>query len=217
MTIFAFSGKDTTSTALTWFFWLIAGHPRCERLIYNEISTSRKNPSTSFNYDDLKEFHYLHAALSESMRLFPPIPMNSKLAVSNDTLPDGTHVGKGWFADYSAYAMGRMERLWGPDCREYKPERWLDDDGVYQPSDQFKYPVFHCGPRMCLGKDMAYVQMKCVVAAVMYEFEIEAVDGGGSAGRMVDPPYTLSLLLKKRDGLRVRLKKRQSRHDTSSF
>lgn len=166
--------------------------------------------SGDMNYNDLKSLHYLQAALSESMRLFPPVPINSRLTVRDDVLPDGTHVGRGWFADYSAYAMGRMERLWGPDCRQYKPERWLDSCGMYQPPDQFKFPVFHCGPRICLGKEMAYVQMKSIAAIVMNMFEVEAVDGGGSVEKMIEPPYTLSLLLKMKGGLHVRLKRRRN-------
>ncbi|CAN1250554.1 Cytochrome P450 CYP94D109 [Linum perenne] len=141
------------------------------------------------------------------MRLFPPVPLNSKLAVDDDVWPDGTQVRKGWFADYSAYAVGRMEKVWGPDCMEFKPERWLEE-GRYKPSDQFKYPVFHCGPRMCLGKEMAYIQMKAIVAAVMMEYEVLAIDGGASVEKMVNPPYTLSLLLKMRGGLPVRIKRR---------
>ncbi|KAK4482443.1 hypothetical protein RD792_009600 [Penstemon davidsonii] len=206
---FVLAGKDTTSTALTWFFWLIAGHSQCKRLIHNELSavSPDKLPGI-FSYDKLKQLNYLHAALSESLRLFPPIPINSRLTMSNDTLTCGTHVGKGWFADYSAYAMGRMEKLWGPDCREFKPERWLDDNGIFQPCDQFKFPVFHCGPRMCLGKDMAYVQMKSIATAIMCEFDVVAVDGGGCPERLANPPYTLSLLLKMKGGLPVRLKRR---------
>ncbi|KAF7847012.1 hypothetical protein BT93_L3459 [Corymbia citriodora subsp. variegata] len=209
--------KDSTSTALTWLFWLIAAHPSCEREILKELSSTAAEVKI-FSYDELKSLHYLHAAVTESMRLFPPVPINSRLTVDDDVLPDGTRVGKGWFADYSAYAMGRSEEVWGPDCREFKPERWLDGgDGDHQnvrfrPSDQWKYPVFHCGPRMCLGKEMAYVQMKSVAAAVMAEFEVlPAVDGGESARRMADPPYTLSLLLKMRGGLPVRLRRRRRR------
>lgn len=204
---FILAGKDSTATALTWFFWLLDGHPRCKHLIYEEFSTVITT-SLNLTFDDLKNLNYLHAALSESMRLFPPVPINSRLTVADDTLPDGTFVGKGWFADYSAYAMGRMERLWGSDCREFKPERWLDDNGVYQPLDQFKYPVFHGGFRMCLGKEMAYLQMKSVVVAVMHEFEVEVVGGGGTTEKMVNPPYSLSLLLSMKNGLHVRLKKR---------
>lgn len=211
---FVLAGKDSTASALTWFFWLLEGHPHCRDLIHKEFSTLMassvpKIQPTNLTFDDLKNLHYLHAALSESMRLFPPVPINSRLTVDDDKLPDGTYVGKGWFADYSAYAMGRMERIWGSDCREFKPERWLDVNGVYQPSDQFKYPVFHGGFRMCLGKEMAYLQMKSVVVAVMYEFEVEVIGGGGTPEKMVEPPYTLSLLLGMKNGLPVRLKQRQ--------
>jgi cytochrome P450 len=205
---FILAGRDSTSTAMTWFFWLISGHPRCARLIHEELlATAPAKQPRIFSYDELKKLHYLHAALSESMRLFPPVPINSRLTVADDVFPDGTRVGKGWFADYSAYAMGRMERVWGEDCREFRPERWLDDDGAFQPSDQNRFPVFHCGPRICLGKEMAYLQMKSVAAAVMYEFDVVAVDGGATAEKMMNPPYTLSLLLKMRGGLPVRLRR----------
>lgn len=212
---FILAGRDSTSTALTWFFWLISAHPRCANLIHKELSevakaSGTKSQSRTFNYDELKKLHYLHAALSETLRLFPPVPINSRLVVSADVLPDGTRVRRGWFADYSAYAMGRMEKLWGQDWREFKPERWLDDElGVFQPSDQFRFPVFHCGPRMCLGKEMAYVQMKSVAAAVMWEFEVIALDGGGCAENLVNPPYVMSLLLKMRGGFLVRLQRRK--------
>ncbi|XP_051143117.1 cytochrome P450 94A1-like [Andrographis paniculata] len=203
---FILAGKDSTSTALTWFFWLISGHPHCERAIHNELSSS--SPGT-LSFDKMKDLNYLHAALTESLRLFPPVPINSRLTASSTTLPDGTYIGKGWFADYSAYAMGRMERVWGADCREFRPERWLDGNGVFRPCDHVKFPVFHCGPRMCLGKEMAYVQMKYVAAAVMSEFEVVAVDGGGCPVRMAEPPYILSLQLKMKGGLPVELRRRR--------
>ncbi|VVA30536.1 PREDICTED: cytochrome [Prunus dulcis] len=92
---------------------------------------------------------------------------------------------------------------------EFKPERWLDGDGVFQLSYQFRFPVFHCGPSMCLGNEMAYVQMKLVVAAVMYEFEVMVVNGGAIVEKMMNPPYILSLVLKMKGRLVVRLHKRQ--------
>ncbi|KAJ9537515.1 LOW QUALITY PROTEIN: hypothetical protein OSB04_030248 [Centaurea solstitialis] len=201
---FVLAGKDSTATALTWFFWFRPSS-------FTTLDPPRvfSNRPVKPNLRRLKEPKLPHAALSESMRLFPPVPINSRLTVNDDVLPDGTFVGKGWFADYSAYAMGRMERLWGSDCGEFKPERWLDENGVYRAVDQFKYPVFHGGFRMCLGKEMAYMQMKCVVVAIMCEFEVVVVDGGGRPEKMVDPPYTLSLLLGMKNGLPVKLKKRR--------
>ncbi|KAJ4969714.1 hypothetical protein NE237_002813 [Protea cynaroides] len=56
------------------------------------------------------------------------------------------------------------------------------------------------------GKEMAYVQMKSIAAAVIYGFEIDEMFGGRR--RTVRPNYTLSLVLKMEGGLLVRLKKR---------
>ena len=43
---------------------------------------------------------------------------------------------------YQPYAMGRMKFVWGEDAEEYKPERWLNKDGVFQPESPFKFTAF---------------------------------------------------------------------------
>ncbi|KAL5708339.1 hypothetical protein ACHQM5_019144 [Ranunculus cassubicifolius] len=166
ITSFVLAGKDSTSTGLTWLFWILSANPKCQSIIYSELAHLPQVEPGVFSYEDLKHSNYLHAAISESLRLFPPVPINTRLTVKDDTLPDGTKVKAGWHADYSAYAVGRMESVWGADCREFKPERWLDENGEFQPLDPFKFPIFHGGPRMCLGKEMAYMQMKSIAAAI---------------------------------------------------
>lgn len=135
------------------------------------------------------------------MRLYPPVPVDTKACLNDDVLPDGTRVGKGWFISYHTYAMGRMESVWGKECEEFNPERWLEN-GVYRGESPFRYPVFHAGPRMCLGKEMAYIQMKSIAASVMEKFEIEAVD------KDTCPEHVLSLTLRIKGGLAVRVRVR---------
>ncbi|TVU50763.1 hypothetical protein EJB05_02152, partial [Eragrostis curvula] len=149
--------------------------------------------------------HYLHAALTESMRLYPPVPIDSQSCAADDKLPDGTHVGAGWTVMYSAYAMGRLAAIWGEDCMEYRPERWLGDDGAFQPASPFRYTVFHAGPRMCLGKEMAYVQMKSIVASVLEEFVVDVVGKDASGGV---PEHVLSVTLRMKGGLPVQVRTR---------
>ena len=144
--------------------------------------------------------HYVHAAITESMRLYTPVPVNTVHAKAADVLPDGTAVGAGWFVTYNSYAMGRMESVWGEDAGTYRPERWLDaTEGTFRPESPFRYPVFHAGPRICLGKEMAYIQMKSIVACVLEEFQL-AVDG------KYRPRQLPSLTLRMADGLPVRVK-----------
>ncbi|KAG9454851.1 hypothetical protein H6P81_007755 [Aristolochia fimbriata] len=202
---FILAGRDTTSSSLAWFFWLLSSRPDVEKKILDEVKAVRSRHTTNtgetFSYDELREMQYLHAALSESMRLYPPVVVNSRTAVEDDVLPDGTFVLKGWVVSYHTYSMGRMEGVWGPDCMEFLPERWLEN-GVFRPESPSKYPVFHAGPRMCLGKEMAYIQMKSIAACVLERFEIEAVD------KEKRPEPMLSLTMRIRDGLPVRVRKR---------
>ncbi|GFQ06797.1 cytochrome p450 704c1 [Phtheirospermum japonicum] len=67
-----------------------------------------------------------------------------------------------------------MESIWGNDCCEYKPERWIEN-GVCRQESPFKYPVFHAGPRMCLGKDRAFILMKSIAASVLERFKMDVL------------------------------------------
>jgi len=99
--------------------------------------------------------------------------------------------------------MGRLAALWGDDCAEYRPERWLGEDGAFRPESPFRYTVFHAGPRMCLGKEMAYVQMKSIVASVLEEFVVDVKED--AAGGV--PEHVLSVTLRMKGGLPVQVRR----------
>nr|XP_043621576.1 cytochrome P450 94A1-like [Erigeron canadensis] len=212
---FILAGRDTTSSALTWFFWLLASYPKVEQKILDELKTIRSSSSKGLNdfysFDELRQMHYLQAAISEGLRLYPPVPVDTKACLKDDILPDGTVVKKGWFVTYSTYAIGRMESVWGKDCRVFRPERWLDYDESsvgnvsYRPESPFKFPVFHGGPRICLGKEMAYTQMKLVAATIIERFHLEMEE---PADEKNPPGHVLSLTMRMKDGLKVRVRKR---------
>lgn len=121
---FILAGRDTTSAALTWFFYLVAKHPNVENEIIREIK-DQKSDQTSV-YEEIRDMIYSHAALCESMRLYPPISSDSKEVMGDDVLPEGTVVHKGNRLLYHPYAMGRSEKLWGEHWEEFLPERWLE-------------------------------------------------------------------------------------------
>ncbi|XP_031487276.2 cytochrome P450 94A2-like [Nymphaea colorata] len=171
---FVIAGMYTTSAALTWFFWLVSRHRHVEEEIVKEIASVEGG---TLGFDEVKEMNYLHAALCESMRFYPPVPADIKYAAEDDVLPDGTPVPKGASVMYHPYAMGRTKSLWGEDWEEFRPERWLRRDGAdgkwrFVPEDPYRYPVFQAGPRICLGKDLAFIQMKTVAAAVLSRFRV---------------------------------------------
>ncbi|KAF6166033.1 hypothetical protein GIB67_012930 [Kingdonia uniflora] len=172
---FLLAGRDTVASSLTSFFWLMSQHPEVEAAILNESTRVMGHSQELASFEQLQQMPYLQASTYECLRLFPPVQFDSKFAREDDILPDGTFVRKGTRVTYHAYAMGRMENLWGPDCLEFKPERWLKN-GVFMPESPFKYTVFHAGQRVCLGKEMALVDMKIVALSLIRRFKIEIAD-----------------------------------------
>ena len=63
-------------------------------------------------------------------------------ACFDDTLPDGYSVNKGDMVSYQPYAMGRMKFIWGNDAEDFRPERWLDENGIFKPESPFKFTAF---------------------------------------------------------------------------
>ena len=113
--------------------------------------------------------------LSSTRNFYPPVQFDSRFAQDDDFFPDGSFVRKGTRLTYHAYAMGRMTEIWGEDCLEFRPERWLDWDGNFLPQSPFKYTVFHAGAQICLGREIAVMEMKSVAAAVVSHFRAEVL------------------------------------------
>ena len=203
---FIMAGRDTTSAAMTWLLWLLSKHSSKEELIVKEVKSvfgGNGHELRPFDYEGLKELKFLKACLCESMRLYPPVVWDSKHASNEDVLPDGTPVRRGDRVTYFPYGMGRMEELWGKDCLEFKPDRWFiepgdQDNGVLKYVCPYKYPVFQGGPRVCLGKEMAFIQMEYVIASILSRFEIRPV--------CVEQPVCVPLLTAHMaGGLKVRV------------
>ncbi|XP_022755994.1 cytochrome P450 94B3-like [Durio zibethinus] len=202
---FILAGKDTTSSAMTWLFWLLSEHQNAEEMVVKEIESMLGNGEKGLDFGVLKEMNCVKACLCESMRLYPPVAWDSKHALNDDVLPDGTVVRKGDRVTYFPYGMGRMEELWGKDWFEFKPDRWFQEpcaeNGLLKPVSPFKFPVFQAGPRVCLGKEMAFIQMKYVVASILRRFEIRPL-------RRDQPGFVPHLTSHMAGGLKVLVRRR---------
>lgn len=199
------AGRDTTSSALTWFFWLLSKNPNVENKIRQELESiippSDQKKWHVFNVQDLNKLVYLHGALCESLRLYPPVPFQHKEPIEPDILPSGHRVHPKMKVMFSLYAMGRTESIWGKDCTEMKPERWISERGTVKHEPSYKFLAFNAGPRTCLGKDVAFTQLKAVASAIIHNYQIQVVEG-----HRVIP--NASVILYSKDGLKVRVSKR---------
>ncbi|CAK8575251.1 unnamed protein product [Lathyrus sativus] len=198
------AGRDTISSGLTWFFWLVATHPFVEAKILEEIKEklpSREDDKKDLGVEGLSKLVYLHGAICEALRLYPPVPFEHKSPLKADVLPSGLEVKENAMIVYSLYSVGRVEEIWGEDCLEFKPERWISNKGgiIHVPS--YRFIAFHAGPRSCLGKSISFIEMKMVAVAILLNYHVQVVE---------DHPIipSVSVVLHMRHGLKVNIKKR---------
>ncbi|KAH9295605.1 hypothetical protein KI387_039193 [Taxus chinensis] len=224
---FVIAGRDTTAATLSWFVYMMIIHPHVATKVYDELckfeaERAREEGVALFhvggledihgfnkrveqfsqllNYDSLGRLPYLYATITETLRLYPAVPQDPKGILEDDVLPDGTIVKKGGMVTYVPYSMGRMEYIWGPDAQEFKPERWFKD-GAFQHVSPFKFTAFQAGPRICLGKDSAYLQMKMTTAILCRFFNFHLVPGH-------PVKYRMMAILSMAHGLKVTISRR---------
>merc|ERR1712216_167811 len=159
---FLIAGRDTTAQALSWTIFCLTQHPEAANKARQEIIDvcGIRGPA----YEDMNRLPYVNAVLSEALRLYPSVHTDSKVAASDDTLPDGTWIARGTEILYDIYSMGRDKDIWGDDAESFRPERWIELD---EPPTNYQYVVFNAGPRECLGRRLAMAEMKACLAMLL--------------------------------------------------
>ncbi|OBT63865.1 hypothetical protein VE03_06632 [Pseudogymnoascus sp. 23342-1-I1] len=204
------AGRDTTAATLSYTFHLLLRNPNVLETLRREIDTvvgSEKDITRAH----IQQMPYLHNVLQETLRLYPPVPINTRFCKKTTTLPvgggpDGRSpllVREGMPVAYSVYHMQRREDLYGPDPLAFRPERW---DGPELAGIGWGYLPFNGGPRLCLGKDFGLMLASCGIVRVIQEFPgIKIVPG-----EVLEEPGTerqhLTLTLSNAQGCKVLLK-----------
>lgn len=123
------AGRDTTASLLSNTWHYLARRPDIWSKLKAEVDNLHGNKPT---YEQIKDMKYLRWVLNESLRLMPVVPSNVRVATEDVVLPlgggdDGKSpllVQKGWAVQYTPYSMHRRPDIYGPDCQDFKPERW---------------------------------------------------------------------------------------------
>ena len=254
------AGRDTTAQSLTWTFYLLLRNPACIAPLRSELHTIFHNNSggpaspcpsslaeesngsiTTPTYATLNNtpncLPYTSAVFNESLRLFPPVPIELKECTSPTTFPDGTSLPAGAIVMWIPWAMNRSHSLWGNDTDDFRPGRWLLEHGnndndantndrvqenkmpvLTRPAHEF--PVFNGGARTCLGRRVAEFLGVAVIAAIMGRgYEFTEVDGLGGekgngndrrGGKLEEKKSQNSLTLPMEGGLWVKVRKRNA-------
>lgn len=128
------AGRDTTSSLLGFIILILARDParykKLREIILEEFGTFNEPQNITFMH--IKSCKYLQWVLNETLRLYPVVPWNFRVANKDTTLPRGggkdgeskIFVKKGTIVEYSVFALHRRKDIWGEDADEFRPERW---------------------------------------------------------------------------------------------
>ncbi|KAJ9053293.1 hypothetical protein DSO57_1025765 [Entomophthora muscae] len=164
-----FGGTDTASNTMTWFFYLIAKHPRVEAKLMEELRATgileKEGLVSSSDFSD--KLPYFEATLKEAMRLLPAAPLTPWRMVPEGGrqikgyfLPEGTIVG------VALFSLNRSPEIWD-EPNLFIPERWEN----FKPREGSFIP-FLIGPRACIGKYLGLLELRLVLVNVMKKFRL---------------------------------------------
>ncbi len=188
---FTSTGYETLGEAMTWAWYLLAGHPQADAELRAELKQvlAGRPPGAA----DLPTLSYTEMVLAETMRLYPPTWIFARIPEAHDKLPSGTWVPAGAKLYICQYVLHRHPRYF-TDPERFDPYRFAP--GRERP--RFVYLPFGDGPHKCLGEHLAKLEGVLAVASLAQDVRFEPVDRG-----RVDP--FAGITLRPRRGLRMRV------------
>ncbi|OWZ05277.1 Cytochrome P450 [Phytophthora megakarya] len=198
------AGRDTTADALGWLFHVLSENPNVEAKLRSELLKHLPKLATDVDYvptvEELNQVHYLEATIRELLRILPAGPVIATHCVRDTVFPDGTFVPKNTDIGIAFYTTGRLTSVWGEDALEFKPERFVDaETGEPIKVSSSKFCAFSAGPRICVGRNLAFLEMKIVIANIVSRFHLVPEPG------QQKPAYTQGITLGMQNPLMMRV------------
>jgi cytochrome P450 len=198
LTLFG-AGHETTATALSWVWYLLATHPEVYRRVQAEVDSVLLGRTPT--YGDLPRLPYCLQVLKESMRLYPPVYAVARSALHDVELGDyKINQGVGVIAAF--YAIHHRS-IYYPDPEKFDPERFTPDNEKLL--SRYAYVPFGAGPRICIGNHFSMMEGHLLLATLAQRVIFDLVPG-----QRVEPAPARTLTTRPIHGLKVIVHRRSS-------
>lgn len=177
--LFIVAGSETTATELCGLTNYLLRNPEIFKKLKDELRTACKTES-DVNMDVLSSLPYMNACIEEGLRIFPPVPIGLLRTVpKGGSLIDGHAVPGGTSVCVSSWGAAHSKANFA-DPDTFIPERFLDTpDSKARFSNDIKKAAqpFSTGPRGCIGRNLTYVELRLILGALLWNFDLEFSDG----------------------------------------
>ena len=167
---FIAAGFETTARMLFWTLYLLSLDKAEQQRLREEVAAFP--PDKVKVLANLQKWPRLRAVLLESMRLYPPAPLFTRVAAAADVVA-GHEVEPGTLVMISPWLIHRHKTLWE------RPEAFIPDRFAGKPQDYLTngaYIPFGCGPRICIGATFSLAEASLVLAMLLQRFEVDLDD-----------------------------------------
>lgn len=188
------AGHDTSTALLSWTLYLLGNHPDLMSRVKHEIDESLGSDEPVL--PKINQLHYLEQVIKETLRMFPPIHVGSRIA-NKDMYLQGCPVPKGSRVMLSYYLTHRGADSW-ERADQFDPDRF---DRNHNPEQQsFGFLPFGGGPRNCIGAAFAQVEARLVLARILQKYDLKLISQSvrNHMGATLEPTPGVSMRVKWR-------------------
>ncbi|KAK0710478.1 cytochrome P450 [Apiosordaria backusii] len=168
--ILIIGGSETTATLLSGVTFLLMTNPDALKKLTAEIRGAFKSED-EIDFMSVSNLPYMLACLDEALRMYPPVPTGlPRVVTKGGASIAGHYVPGGTVVAVHQWAMYHNEEHFKKPF-EFHPERWLGDP-EFADDHKDAFQPFHLGPRNCLGRNLAYIEMRLILARVLWNFDL---------------------------------------------
>jgi cytochrome P450 len=177
--LFIVAGSETTATELCGLTNYLLRNPPIYKKLVGEVRSACKTEA-DINMDVLATLPYMNACIEEGLRIFPPVPIGLLRTVpKGGSLIDGHAVPGGTSVCVSSWGAAHSSANF-VDPDSFIPERFMDTEeskSKYGADVKRAAQPFSTGPRGCIGRNLTYVELRLILGALLWNFDLEFADG----------------------------------------
>ncbi|XP_027854113.2 probable cytochrome P450 6a13 [Aphis gossypii] len=164
------AGFQTVSSTISHCIYELALNKSIQDKLRQEIHLKLSNNNGQINYELLMDLNYLDMVIAETLRMYPPIIALFRKAIQSYRVPnDSLIIENGQKIIIPVHAL-HFDSKYYPDPNKFIPERFSTEEKAKRPSGV--YLPFGDGPRMCIGKRFAELEMKLAIVEILTKFEV---------------------------------------------